>query len=76
MSLEEQFTVFPRMETKRLFLRQMMIEDAEAHFGFFSDPELQQCIRGGFIPESMEQTQGSIERFSQDFVNELAWSGE
>jgi len=34
LSLEEQFTVFPIMETQKLFLRQMMIEDAKANFGF------------------------------------------
>ena len=75
MRLEEQFTVFPTMETKRLLLRQMVEEDAGAHFSFFPDPVLQQGIRGGFIPQSVEQTRAIIEKFSQAFVqrSSLIW---
>jgi ribosomal-protein-alanine N-acetyltransferase len=75
MSLDEQFTVFPTMETKRLLLRPMEAEDAAAHFSFFPDPVLQQGIRGGFIPQSVEQTRVIIENFFQAFArrSSITW---
>jgi cytochrome P450 len=40
MSIEEIFVTFPRLETKRLVLRQIRDSDADALYAFFSDEEV------------------------------------
>jgi RimJ/RimL family protein N-acetyltransferase len=60
------FEVFPRIETPRLILRELLEEDADAVFRIFSDPEVMKYYDIDVFA-SIEQAQALIERQKHRF---------
>jgi [ribosomal protein S5]-alanine N-acetyltransferase len=61
MTIDAAFTHFPSLTTKRLLLRQIQLEDAEALFAIFSDEQVMEFY--GHEPhQSLSDTQESIRR--------------
>jgi ribosomal-protein-alanine N-acetyltransferase len=67
MSIDTAFTSFPVLTTKRLLLRQIHPNDAEAFFAILSDREVTQFY--GHEPhQSLGETQKLIERIQTDYA--------
>lgn len=75
MTIEEQSSYLPVLETKRLLLRSLSMNDAEDIFEYASDPEVPKYSVWS-VHESIEDTKDFLEAVMEEYSNyELATWG-